>query len=107
MKIRQFKRPVKLTQILYVKWDDHHSSKQGWQCAESYMEKFEELAPCETAGWLVGEDKKWLHISINKCDKKDDWSDDAAEIMNILKSAIIERKVLLDTKKGKSGGKKK
>lgn len=80
----------KKPKMIYVKWIDNYSHKDGWGLAD-YSKSIEGIE-CETVGFLMQESKKCFHIALNFCYKED--GSESADSTAILKSCVIKKRFL-------------
>ncbi len=81
--------------LVYIEWLDHYSdASDGWKTRED-VEKALKMTN-STVGWVVFEDKEHIRLAATICDIHDVFSADPNfdGIMSILKSCIVEKKVL-------------
>ena len=68
--------------LIYVKWEDH-SHGTSWNTADEIENK---AICCETIGFLIKEDKKFIIVSHTKSEPGD-----FCGYIKIIKSCVIER----------------
>ena len=80
--------------LLIVKWQDH-AAEGGW----SDVSKFHSPAVCYSVGWLYLEDKTGITLVSNYSPNDDHKSHQTGNLQFIIKSCILERKVIRSAKK--------
>jgi len=83
-------KKVKRHPIVYLRWLDHASIRDGWGPVD--YTKAKPGVVCETAGFLVGENKTSYYVALNYTYKGG--YPESADSMCVLKSCVLKKKLI-------------